>query len=58
MAYLAQPSYAVAEAAMSRAFRKVAVEDIYGNIVVGDSSAVTLTLTHGTFSTGQSSVTA
>ncbi len=55
MAYLSQPSYGVAGSAMGTF--QVAVEDIYGNIVVGDSSAVTLTLTHGTFSNGQNSVT-
>ena len=56
MAYLAQPSIGVAGVAMSPFV--VALEDSFGNIVVGDSSAVTLTLTHGTFSNGQSSVTA
>ena len=55
MAYLTQPSIGVAGAAMSPFV--VAVEDSFGNIVAGDTSAVTLTLTHGTFSNGQSSVT-
>ena len=56
MAYLAQPSIGVAGVAMGPFV--VALEDSYGNIIVGDTSAVTLTLTHGTFSNGQSSVTA
>ena len=34
-----------------------AVEDKFGNILVGDTSTVTLTLTHGTFANGQNSVT-
>jgi hypothetical protein len=56
MAYLTQPSIGVAGATMNPFV--VALEDSSGNIVVGDSSAVTLTLTHGTYSNGQSSVTA
>jgi hypothetical protein len=56
MAYLTQPSVGVAGGAMSPFV--VAIEDNLGNIVVGNTSAVTLTLTHGTFSNGQSSVTA
>ena len=51
MAYLTQPSVGMAGSAMSPFV--VALEDSSGNIVVGDSSAVTLTLTHGTFSNGQ-----
>ena len=56
MAYLAQPSIGVAGAGMGPF--EVALEDSFGNIVVGDTSAVTLTLTHGTFSNGHNSVTA
>ena len=56
MAYLTQPSVGVAGGAMSSFV--VAIEDNLGNIVVGNTSAVTLTLTHGIFSNGQSSVTA
>ena len=36
----------------------VAVEDKYGNIVTSDNSTITLTLSHGTFSNGSTSVTA
>ena len=36
----------------------VAVEDKYGNIVTSDNSTMTLTLSHGTFSNGSTSVTA
>jgi hypothetical protein len=56
MAYLTQPSIGVAGSAMSPFV--VAVEDNFGNIIAGDTSAVTLTLTHGTFSNGLNSVTA
>jgi hypothetical protein len=35
----------------------VAVEDSSGNVVTTDASAVTLTLSHGVFSTGKSSAT-
>ncbi len=56
MAYLSQPSIGIA--GQSMAPFEVAVEDSYGNVIVGDTSVVTITLTHGTFSNGQSSVTA
>src|SRR5205823_7880763 len=34
------------------------VQDINSNILVGDSSTITLTLSHGTFANGQSTVSA
>jgi hypothetical protein len=56
MAYLSQPSIGVAGVGMGPF--EVALEDSFGNVVVGDTSVVTLTLTHGTFANGQNSVTA
>jgi hypothetical protein len=56
MAYLQQPSSDTAGAPMG-AF-VAAVEDINANILAGDSSTVTLTLSHGTFANGQSTVSA
>jgi predicted outer membrane repeat protein len=55
-AYLSPPGVAVAGVAMGPL--AVAVEDSDGNIVVGDSSTVTLTLNQGTFAGGGTSVSA
>ena len=51
-----QPSSGTAGAPLS-AF-VAAVEDINSNILVGDTSTVTLTLSHGTFANGQTTVSA
>jgi hypothetical protein len=56
MAYLQQPSIGTAGAPLGSFV--AAVEDINSNILVGDTSTVTLILSHGTFSNGQASVTA
>ena len=56
MAYLQQPSSGTAGAPLG-AF-VAAVEDINSNILVGDTSTVTLTLSHGTFANGQTTVSA
>ncbi len=55
-ALLSHPSVAAGGVAMSPFV--VAVEDSNGNIVVGDSSTVTLTLNQGTFAGGGTSVSA
>ncbi len=55
MAYLSQPTVGIAGVAMSPFV--AAVEDINANIVAGNIDPVTLTLSHGTFSNGLSSVT-
>jgi hypothetical protein len=56
LAYLQQPSSGTAGAPLGPFV--VAVEDINSNILVGDASTVTLTLSHGTFSGGQTAVSA
>jgi hypothetical protein len=56
MAFLQQPSSGTAGAPLGNFV--AAVEDIYGNILVGDTSTVTLTLSHDTFANGQTTVTA
>jgi hypothetical protein len=56
MAYLQQPSTGTSGAALSPFV--VAVEDINGHTISTDSSTVTLTLNHGTFSNGSTTVTA
>jgi hypothetical protein len=56
MAYLQQPSTGTAGAPLGSFV--VAVEDISGHTVSTDSSTVTLTLSHGTFSSGATSVSA
>jgi uncharacterized repeat protein (TIGR01451 family) len=56
LAYLQQPSTGTAGAALAPFV--VAVEDIAGHTVSTDSSTVTLTLSHGTFAGGATSVTA
>lgn len=49
-------STAVAGTTLSTAV--IVVQDAYGNVVTGDTSTVTLTLSNGTFSSGSSSATA
>jgi hypothetical protein len=56
MAYLQQPSSGTAGAPLG-AF-VAAVEDINSNILVGDTSTVTLTLSHDTLANGQTTVSA
>jgi hypothetical protein len=56
MAYLQQPSSGTAGTPLGTLV--VAVEDINSNVLVGDTSTVTLTLSHGTFSNGQTTVSA
>src|SRR5262249_49140065 len=56
LAFLQQPTSANAGVAISPAVT-VAVEDINGNTVPIDSSAVTLTLSSGTFANGSDTVT-
>ncbi len=56
MGYLSQPSTGVTGTPLAPFV--VAVEDINSNILVGDTSTVTITLSHGTFSNGQSTATA
>src|SRR5262249_31034928 len=56
MAFLQQPD--TGSAGMPLGTFVAAVEDINSNILVGDSTAVTLTLSHGTFANGQASVSA
>jgi hypothetical protein len=55
--FLQQPSSASAGTAISPAVT-VVVEDTFGNTVTSDTSTVTLTLSHGTFASGATSVTA
>jgi hypothetical protein len=57
MAYLQQPTSGTAGVALGTSFI-AAVEDISGNIVVGDTSTVTLSLSHDTFASGATSVSA
>ena len=57
LAYLSQPTSGAAWTPMSQPF-VAALEDPAGNIIVGDTSTITLTLSHGTFSNGQASVSA
>jgi hypothetical protein len=54
MAYLQQPALGTAGVALGTFV--VAVQDINSNILVGDTSTVTLTLSHGTFANGQTTV--
>src|SRR5262249_29812520 len=56
LAYLQQPSAGVAGAPLAPFV--VAVEDIAGHTVSTDASTVTLTLSHGTFADGSTSVSA
>jgi hypothetical protein len=56
MGYLAQPSSASAGTPLGPFV--ASVQDINSNILVGDTSTVTLTLSHGTFANGQSMVSA
>jgi hypothetical protein len=56
LGYLQQPSSGTAGVPLSPFV--VAVEDINGQTVTTDSSMVTLTLSHGTFANGNTSVTA
>jgi hypothetical protein len=57
LVFLQQPNSGTAGAPLSPPF-VVAVEDLTGQTVVGDSSTVTLTLSHGTFANGATSVSA
>jgi hypothetical protein len=57
LAFLQQPSNATAGATISPAV-SVAVQDALGNIVSGNSSTVTLTLSSGTFASGPSTASA
>jgi hypothetical protein len=56
LAYLQQPASGTAGVPLGPFV--AAVEDINSNILVGDSSTVTLTLSHGTFANGQTTVSA
>jgi autotransporter-associated beta strand protein len=56
MAFIAQPSTGTAGSTLGTFI--AVVQDINSNILVGDTSTVTLTLSHGTFSNGQSTVSA
>jgi hypothetical protein len=56
LAYLQQPSAGTAGVALSPFI--VAVQDIAGHTVSSDASTVTLTLSHGTFANGATSVSA
>jgi hypothetical protein len=56
MAILEQPSSGTAGSPFGTL--EVGVEDINSNILVGDTSTVTLTISHGNFSTGQPTVSA
>ena len=55
--YQQVPASGIAGLALAPAVQ-VAVEDKFGNVVTGDGSTVTLTLSSGTFSTGKKSATA
>jgi hypothetical protein len=57
LAFVQQPSNANTGATISPAVT-VAVEDAFGNTVTGDTSAVTLTLSSGTFAGGGNTATA
>ena len=57
IAYAREPSNAVAGAAIAPAV-KVEVEDQYNNLIVSDSSTVTLTLSSGSFEGGSNMATA
>jgi hypothetical protein len=57
LVFLGQPSNSTAGATISPAV-SVAVKDAFGNTITGDASAVTLTLSHGAFANGTTSVTA
>jgi hypothetical protein len=57
MAYLQQPTTGTAGVALATPF-VVAVEDINGHVVAGDSSTVTLSLNQGTFAGGASTASA
>src|SRR5262249_58341099 len=56
MAYLQQPSSGTPGAPLGSFV--AAVEDINSNILVGDTSTITLTLSHDTFANGQTTVSA
>src|SRR5262249_47731388 len=56
LAYLQQPTSGTAGAPLG--VFVAAVEDINSNILVGDTSIVTLTLSHDTFANGQTTVSA
>ena len=56
LAYFAQPSSGTAGTTLGTFV--AAVQDINSNILVGDTSTVTLTLSHGTFANGQTTVSA
>lgn len=56
LGFLQQPSSGTTGASLDPFV--VAVQDINGNTVAGDSSTVTLTLSHGTFGSGATSVSA
>jgi hypothetical protein len=57
LAFVQQPSTATAGQAISPAV-VVEVEDAYGNLVSGNSSTVTVTLSSGTFASGSATVSA
>ncbi len=59
LAFVAQPTDTTAGQAIdSPGGVRVAVEDAFGNVVAGDSSTVTLTLSSGTFEGGSATVSA
>jgi hypothetical protein len=56
LAYLAQPTSGAAGTTLGSFV--AAVEDINSNVLVGDTSTVILTISHGTFANGQTTVSA